>query len=486
MPSIGWTGAKVVSPTGYDPSLAVGSDGRVHIVWEDIGIYYRSYAPRKGWTAIKVVSTEGYDPSLAIGPDGTVHIAWAERVLDGPFSIVYRKFKPNSVWPPPEVVAITGYDLINPCLGVASDGTIHIVWNLRYASMEVGIPYRRYEPGTGWTGIEHFPGVVSKNPSLAVGPDGTAHVVWQWGWEDDAAILHRSYEPGTGWETQETVSPIPISGPPTWWVLEANPSLAVGPDGAVHVAWVDSADYRGSGGDVDIFCKSYLPNIGWTVAEVVSTESSADSSSPSLAVGPDGTVHIAWVDQTDYRGSGTDADIFYKKLIGGKSVLGVIDQVDIGDTESEIGHCLWGWGPTGGYYYLSPDFWSQFYRTAWYSNEGASTWDRAGIVTLHRREGSVIKDLYLRVLDRFGIESFDVYVQVSWGKSWTGWQKVYHYDSEADGYYWVIHRVQMPECWRFAAKVKVAIVAGGELEDRELWNGLGRVDWIALAGYIKF
>ena len=93
-----------------------------------------------------------------------------------------------------------------------------------------------------------------------------------------------------------------------------NPSLGVGPDGKVHIAWRDDTDYGGSGGDRDVFYKRFEPGVGWTTTEVVSTESTDSSYNPSLGVGPDGKVHIAWRDDTDYGGSGGDRDIFYKRF----------------------------------------------------------------------------------------------------------------------------------------------------------------------------
>ncbi len=33
-----------------------------------------------------------------------------------------------------------------------------------------------------------------------------------------------------------------------------------------------------------------------------------------MAVDSDGNVHVAWDDDTDYAGSGTDTDIFYKRF----------------------------------------------------------------------------------------------------------------------------------------------------------------------------
>ena len=50
----------------------------------------------------------------------------------------------------------------------------------------------------------------------------------------------------------------------------------------------------------------------WSITEVVSTESTSESNARSLATDAAGNVHIAWFDWTDYEGSGTDWDIFYR------------------------------------------------------------------------------------------------------------------------------------------------------------------------------
>ena len=51
---------------------------------------------------------------------------------------------------------------------------------------------------------------------------------------------------------------------------------------------------------------------GWTTPEIVSIESNDNSYPPCLAVGPHGTLHVAWADKMDYDGAGEDNDIFYK------------------------------------------------------------------------------------------------------------------------------------------------------------------------------
>ncbi|MHA1218176.1 MAG: hypothetical protein ACTSSN_09980 [Candidatus Heimdallarchaeaceae archaeon] len=57
----------------------------------------------------------------------------------------------------------------------------------------------------------------------------------------------------------------------------------------------------------------YFRTWRWNTTEVISTESTAISREPSLAVDSARNVHITWHDNTNYDGSGDDYDIFYKK-----------------------------------------------------------------------------------------------------------------------------------------------------------------------------
>ena len=256
-----WTTTMLVTESNDfnygEPSLDVGPDGVAHIAWTDGGIYYRNLTVGAGFSEVEsVATTPAGNPSLGVGPDGTVHIAWQDMT----------DFPPDD----PDIF------------------------------------YRRYEPGNGWTTTEEVStestGYSSK-PSLTVSHDGKVHIVWCDSLDGDTNIFYRRYEPGNGWTTTEEVS------------TGIEPSLDVGSDGKVHIAWADLTDYGGSGDDLDIFYRRYEPGNGWTTTEVVSTDSTDRSTSPSLAVGPDGTVHIAWEDKTNLDNSVSfpdDFDIFYK------------------------------------------------------------------------------------------------------------------------------------------------------------------------------
>jgi hypothetical protein len=79
-----------------------------------------------------------------------------------------------------------------------------------------------------------------------------------------------------------------------------NPSLDIDSNGMVHITWHDFTDYGGSGFNVNIFYK-YKPAGGtWSMTELVSTESTAPSLMPSLAVDNNGMVHVTWCDYTQH------------------------------------------------------------------------------------------------------------------------------------------------------------------------------------------
>ena len=350
---VGWTSTEVVSTESDEdswfPSLAVGSDGKVHIAWDDYtdyggsgadrDIFYKRYEVGVGWTSTEVVSTEStswsFCPSLAVDSSENIHIAWEDKTnyagSGTDTDIFYKRYETDAGWTVAEVVSTESDGASSyPSLAVGSDEKVHIAWedHTDYGGSggDWDIFYKRYEVGVGWTSTE----VVSTEsdedshrPSLAADSGGNIHIAWEEWTGTDSDILHKRYVAGVGWTSTEVVST--ESTDDSW-----ESSLAVGSDGTIHITWYDWTDYGGSGGDLDIFYKRYETDAGWTVAEVVSTESTDHSWDPSLGVGSDGKVHIAWKDDTDYGGSGGDPDIFYKRYE--PPVLGLVPDTGFAST----------------------------------------------------------------------------------------------------------------------------------------------------------
>ena len=124
--------------------------------------------------------------------------------------------------------------------------------------------------------------------------------------EYDVRYALRLY--GTGlWSSSEIVSSEGSGN-------SEKPQIGIDCDSNVHVVWQDSSNFGGSDSDIDIFYKKRIFNTAkWTRTEIVSKESSADSQYPSISIKGSFDIHFSWQDSTDYNGSGSDVDIFYKR-----------------------------------------------------------------------------------------------------------------------------------------------------------------------------
>ncbi len=147
---------------------------------------------------------------------------------------------------------------------------------------------------------------------MVVDDEGNVYVAWEdftnYGETDwsNDIFFKRWNANSATWTTVEVVSTESTSA-------AFSPSLVVDMSGNVHVAWHDTSDFQGSGTDYDIFYKMRNATTNtWTMTEVISTWSPGDSVSPVLALDGTDTVHLVWCDSTEYLGSGLFRDVFYR------------------------------------------------------------------------------------------------------------------------------------------------------------------------------
>jgi hypothetical protein len=364
----GWVVTKVISTVCNDtsgrPSMAVDSNGNIHIAWHDytIGyggsgndrdIFYRKYEVGAGWTSIQVVSTESdrhsYWPSVAVDTSGDVHIAWLDTSnYNGAGydrDIFYKRYEVGSGWTTTEVVSTESSDeSYMPTLDADSSGNVHVAWyeptDYGGSGPDTDVYYKRYEVGSGWTSTELVSTESTSGsyyPSLGVDSTGDAHISWYdftdyGGAGSHEDVFYKRYEIGSGWTTTEVVSTESTSA-------ARFPSLAIDTNDDIHIAWEDFTAYGGSGSDCDIFYKQYEAGVGWTTSEVVSTESSNGSAYPSLDIDSSGNKYVAWHDSTSYYGCGSDYDVFYKKY-DVDSGWGTTEVVSTESTLSSLYPCI--------------------------------------------------------------------------------------------------------------------------------------------------
>ncbi len=122
------------------------------------------------------------------------------------------------------------------------------------------------------------------------------------------------------WSQIEIISePVPGLNLNNGWSSE--PGILV-EDDKIYVVWNDETDYNGSGTDSDIFYRYFNGN-NWSDIQVISEPvkgkniNTEKSTKPDIAV-DNGKVYIVWQDLNNTNGAGVDWDIFYRCNLTGK------------------------------------------------------------------------------------------------------------------------------------------------------------------------
>ncbi|MHA1264513.1 MAG: right-handed parallel beta-helix repeat-containing protein [Candidatus Helarchaeota archaeon] len=91
------------------------------------------------------------------------------------------------------------------------------------------------------------------------------------------------------------------------------PRMAMDAEGNIYAVWADDSNILGAGTDKDIFCRIWNKSKGiWENVILISDWSDLDSINPAISTDSVGNLYIAWVDYTDWLGSGADADIYFR------------------------------------------------------------------------------------------------------------------------------------------------------------------------------
>lgn len=200
----------VVTTTTFAEDIHIIPDqnGGIHLVWREFEPAYRSYSnvfychklattsactPPENITGYNSLHLEyALSPKLALDRQGGLYLAWTT----GASELKYTYRAPGGMWQSPVTIASSAS---LPNIAVDDLGQVHIVWCVPDPSGGfVNAVYSSKQPNGNWTSpvvIGH--GSQWPSPSLAVGPEGTVHVVWI----DGQGVFYAAKEPGHGWST---------------------------------------------------------------------------------------------------------------------------------------------------------------------------------------------------------------------------------------------------------------------------------------------
>jgi hypothetical protein len=281
----------------------------VYGAWCDSTVKFSMSADGGGlWGPMKSIGANcGSGASLAVGSDGTIHVVWDQSNSPNPTTIMYSQSINNGTsWSTP--VSVNGSTAGDWAASVAvdSNGNIHVAWHSRS-------PYDIYDSvstddGEHWTSYQVNPSAsyYGDAPSIAVDGSDYVYIAWECEYSSQYEVcFSKSTNGGSSWLSTPTV----VTGSYAYGM----PSIAVSSDGDVYIAWGDGVN--------DKVVTASLASGGstWGYGEVTSSTGVLNIGT-NRGVSPNGDVNVAYyVDDTSAGCSGSLATFFSRSTNGGSS-----------------------------------------------------------------------------------------------------------------------------------------------------------------------
>lgn len=194
-----------VDETQYGGAIAVDSNDDIHIAWNGGGYgalttYLNTcYCKRTagGWGAITKlydVNRNQYAPSIAIGTDDSVHVMWPGEQAVNQHYIWYRQYTAGAWQAVEQAIPMNALPTLHGCLALDSGNYPHYTWRAWGYGVNLykyNIQYV-YKTAGGWQSVESLTDkdADQDSPSISIDMLDNVHVVW----------------PGRGWGANPTKS----------------------------------------------------------------------------------------------------------------------------------------------------------------------------------------------------------------------------------------------------------------------------------------
>jgi hypothetical protein len=297
---ITWTPSRRLTWTAggsYGAALAVDSLDHLHVAWQDetpgnVEIFYKkSTDGGDTWTANKRLTFNAgnsYQPDLAVDSSDCVHMVWSDAT-PGNCEVYYRRSTDGGdTWTVGQRLTWTTEWSGSQAMAVDSSDILHAVWD-DYVPGNAEIFYKKStNGGATWLPTQRLSWTSGSSfyPDIAVDSSGNLFVVWPDYTQGNGEICYkRSTDGGASWVTGRRLSLTPGDS--------SGPVLAVDSLDNVHVVWQDETP-----GNYEIYYKKSTDGgAGWTAGQRLSW-TSGDSFSPAIASDSGNTLHVVWEDHT--------------------------------------------------------------------------------------------------------------------------------------------------------------------------------------------
>lgn len=316
---------KKVSSDNLNKSSAVtvrDSNGDIWSAWQagatgsrDIYISILAAGAANFSNGIKVKnnSTDQCNPAMAVGSDDKLYVAWQDS-RRGNWDIYVSTSSDGINWSTETRVTDSNDNQINPAIVVDGSNNAYIVWmDDRNGNQDIYIATSSDGFVTKTVSQITLDNSNQVEPAIAVDPDNTVYVVWT----DTRNSKNDIYGAASN---NDPWTNIPVV---TTEQSQSSPAIATEAVGSIlHLVWVDDTP-----GDDDIFyakTSGGLPSSPLTGSSIIDDTSSTDQLRPAIAVsgstGNNLQVFVCWVDERN-----ADEDLYFAELGPGSGTNVFVD-----------------------------------------------------------------------------------------------------------------------------------------------------------------
>ena len=250
---------------------------------------YVSFDRGKSWTSSQpyidrnASRLDAADPTVAFGPDGKVYFGFVALTPATGAVAVSTSVDGGLTWSSQNWVTSFAGSADKPAIA-AANGKLYVFYqnqSLLWTASANG--------GATWSSAAtiEFGG---RNADPVVDHSGNVTVFYN----TSNAIKSQNVSSRLGSKPTMVSNAVPLQGRPTQYRAGVYPTAAVSANGTFYVAW---ADGRNAGRGNDILFSRSTNGLNWSAPATLNTDSgSSDQLMPSLAVGSDGSVTVAWLD----------------------------------------------------------------------------------------------------------------------------------------------------------------------------------------------
>lgn len=284
------------------PSVAVDNESNIFVVWENESsddIYFaNSTDGGNTFSTSKMVNDVTgqlvLNPTITTDEADNIYVAWSDNRVGNDRYIFFANStdKGNTFSANKQVNDGDSWDASFPSMVARDEGDVYITWNDR-RNGDPDIFFAKSNDGgntfsTNKKVNSDGGGVWQQSPSIAVNNTGVIYITWLDNRDGDGNIyICSSLNDGLTFPADRKVN----DDIGSYW--QGMPSIAVGDNDIIYIAWQDQRE----GNDDIYFAKSYDGSISFSVNKKVNDDSgNSKQQLPSLTVDEVGNIFITWID----------------------------------------------------------------------------------------------------------------------------------------------------------------------------------------------